>query len=351
MTDEIPPPSSAWPDTRERIASRYFDLLEAAGSPLLGAGESIREQLRSQLLAIVDEAVGFTAPDTTAPGLSATIGRERASRGVHPSASLAAATMIFAASLDEVSAHLAAESVPEPLQTAALRLNAAILQRMADAAANYVDFLLAKAGSAHRDEALRLSRELHDTVGPAIAVGLQNLDLIEYWNERDPHAARARIQSGREQLHDAMALVRALAAETRVTVEPGGLVDALRRHLATLPRTITTRFTSDEDLTHLSAHYASETFLILREAIRNATQHSNPSTVTVDLTVTEAALTASVTDDGDGFDVESTARGTGRASMQERADLIGADLVTVSRASGTTVTLTVPLPTGAPHAT
>jgi signal transduction histidine kinase len=348
VTDETLPPPSPWLGTRERIVLRYFDLLAQANSPLLAAGEPIQDQLRSQLLAIVDDAVGFTPPPTD-PGLSATIGRDRASSGVHPSASLAAATMIFAASLEHVAAQLRANAVPDPLHTAALRLNAAILRRMADAAAYYVGFLLEKAGSAHRDEALRLSRELHDTVGPAIAIGLQNLDLIEYWSERNPEAARARIQSGREQLHDAMALVRALAAETRVSVEPAGLADALLRHLATLPKAITTTLTSSGALAALSPQYASETFLILREAVLNAARHAAPETVRVDVTVAGGTLVGTVSDDGRGFDVRSTAGGTGRASMQERADLIGAALDITSTLSGTTVKLTVPLPAGATH--
>ncbi|TCJ31015.1 sensor histidine kinase [Nocardioides jejuensis] len=349
MTDENPS-RSTWLITRDRIADRYFDLLAADDSPLLGAGEAIQQQLRSQLLAIVDEAVDFIPPPSAeTSGLSATIGRDRASTGVHPSASLAAANLIFAASLDDVAEHLRSDAVPDPLHAASLRLNKAILQRMADAAANYVGFLLEKAGTAHRDEALRLSRELHDTVGPAIAVGLQNLDMIEYWSERDIDAARARIQTGRQQLHDAMGLVRALAAETRVAVEPAGTGDALRRHLATLPKTITTRYTSNTTLADLAPHYGSEIFLILREAVRNAATHGSPSTVTVDISVAGTTLTGSVIDDGHGFDATSASHGTGRASMQERADLIGADLDIVSTPSGTAVTLTVPLPSGAPH--
>lgn len=338
-----PEHADEWANARTRMRDRYLALLEDAGSPLLQAGESVRVQLISQLESVADDAAQMYPGEHDAT-LSETIGRSRAATGVHPSASLAAANMIFAACLTELSAHLARCGEPLPTEAAALRLNRAILSRMADAAANYVSYLLEKAGTAHREEARRLGRELHDAVGPVIAVGLQNLELVEYWSPIDPGKAREKIASGKQNLHEALTLVRSLAAETRLAVEPHEIASALRTFLDALPESITTKFATNDTLASLPPHYGNEIFLILREAARNAATHARPTTLCVDVAVRGNTLVATVRDDGTGFDPAQTTIGTGRASMAERAALIGAELNIKTTSDGTTVTLTVPLP-------
>ena len=335
---------NTWSAARSLILRRYLELLEAAGSPLLAAGPAVRAQLEAQLLGVIDAAAG---PDVApvAPALSSTIGRDRAAAGIHPSASLAAANMIFAAALHDLAEHLGREGVAAPLETAALRLNAAILQRMAEAAANYVSYLLEKTGTAHREEARRLSRELHDAVGPIVAIGIQNLDLIEFWSTTDPDKTQQKIDEGRHNLREAMHLIRSLAAETRLSVEPSEVCDALRAHLESLPGAIRTEFRTNHDLADLAPHYANEIFLILREAARNAAAHGEPSELVIDIKVVGTMFVGTVRNNGRSFDAASTSStGTGTSSMKERAALIGATLETTSTTGSTEVTLTVPLP-------
>jgi signal transduction histidine kinase len=341
--NESPP---AWSDVRRGILKRYLDLLAASGSPLLDAGDAVQAQLHAQLYSVIDEAsLDSPAPVPGSPQLSTAIGRDRAASGIHPSASLAAANMIFAAALTDLAAHLEREGVPSPLETAALRLNAAILRRMAEAAANYVSYLLEKAGTAHREEARRLSRELHDAVGPIVAINIQNLDLIEHWSGTDPDKAQQKIEDSRRTLREAMSLIRSLAAETRLTVEPHEICEALRSHLASLPASIRTELRATDDLTGLPPHYGNEIFLILREAARNAVAHGDPTELVIDISVAGATLTATVRNDGRGFDpTAADSPGTGVSSMRERAALIGATLNLTSTPDATAVTLVVPLP-------
>ncbi|HWU32468.1 MAG TPA: hypothetical protein VN108_06320, partial [Marmoricola sp.] len=79
---------------------------------------------------------------------------------------LAAASLIFASALPEIAAYLQADEDTNHLEQAAVRLNAVILRRMGEAAFGYVEYLLGKAATAQRDEALQLSRELHDALRP-----------------------------------------------------------------------------------------------------------------------------------------------------------------------------------------
>lgn len=336
---------STWPARRDDILARYIELLTAERSPLLQAGPEVRTQMEAQLFAVIDEAAGETAEGPPTADLSSRIGRARAASGIHPSVSLGAAQQIFVAALPSLTCFLEERGNAAAATTAAVSLNAAILNRMAEAAANYVGYLLDKADQAHRDEALRLSRELHDTVGPSITAAVQSLDLAERYRATDPRRAEDKLNSARETLVEAATDLRALAAETRVTVDPGGLAEALTSHVSNLPDHLHGTVTTQGALDGIPSHYEREVFLILREAIRNAALHSGATEIRVNLAVEGIHLSGSVHDNGAGFDTDDTdAGGTGMESMHERAAILGAALKVASSRNGTTVSLTVPLP-------
>lgn len=196
---------STWPGHRRHILSRYFELLAEEQSPLLQTGAEVKAQLAAQLFAVVDEAANETGEACAEGDLSEQIGRARAASGIHPSVSLAAARQIFVAALPSLTCYLHEHMGAAASTTAAERLNAAILTRMADAAANYVGYLLDKADQAHRDEALRLSRELHDTIGPGITAAVHSLDLANRYGATDPQRAGDKLKLARETLVEAAA--------------------------------------------------------------------------------------------------------------------------------------------------
>jgi signal transduction histidine kinase len=79
-------------------------------------------------------------------------------------------------------------------------------------------------------------------------------------------------------------------------------------------------------------------YFVCSEALQNAVKHGYPSTVRISLTQRAGTLTFAVDDDGRGFDVDTTAGGTGLRSMRERIDVIGATVEIASRQGlGTTV--------------
>lgn len=339
-----PVEASTWRGQREHILARYFALLAEEQSPLIQAGPDVEAQLAAQLFAVIDEAAGEMV-DAPRSDLSSHIGRARAASGVHPSVSLAAARLIFVAALPSLTRHLKDRGDTAAATTAAMSLNAAILNRMSDAAANYVGYLLDKADHAHRDEARRLSRDLHDAVGPSIAVAVQSLDLADRYRSSDPERAEGKLTLARRTLVEASTALRALAAETRVAVQPGGLATALTEYLTHLPDQIHGKFPSQVPLDGIPTHYEREVFLILREAIRNAVAHSTANEISVRLAVEGIHLLGAVHDNGGGFETNGTGRrGTGMDSMHERAALLGAHLDVASSSTGTKILLTVPLP-------
>ena len=97
---------------------------------------------------------------------------------------------------------------------------------------------------------------------------------------------------------------------------------------------------------HLAPAQRREIFLILKEAVHNASRHARPSAVSVCLEVRGRDLIAEVRDDGAGFRIEEVdgRQGRGLRNLRMRAGLLGGDLtLDAAPGQGTRVSLRVPL--------
>jgi signal transduction histidine kinase len=99
----------------------------------------------------------------------------------------------------------------------------------------------------------------------------------------------------------------------------------------------------------LADAHATAVFRIVQESLTNVSRHAGASRVAVTLVSTELALDLRVSDDGQGFDLESAQRGYsyGLLGMGERARLIGGTLhVDSAPGAGTMVSINLPLDSG-----
>jgi signal transduction histidine kinase len=79
------------------------------------------------------------------------------------------------------------------------------------------------------------------------------------------------------------------------------------------------------------------------EALGNAVAHAQAQHAHIELDGTDASVAVTISDDGAGFDPDSTVRGAGLTYMNDRADAAGGTLTVDSRPGhGTIVTLTLP---------
>jgi len=227
---------------------------------------------------------------------------------------------------------------------AVLALNESINRRAGEAIAAYTAFLLDRVHQAQAEERCRIARDLHDRLGERLSMGLRQLDLQEIAGS-DP-LSQAGI--ARTVLTDAMVRLRLVNSDLR-DAPVTSLAKAIVRYLDSAPHGAEVRLRVSGDETWAGPAVLDETFLIAREAIRNALAHGAPRLVRIDVDVAPHELRMSVEDDGRGFvpvkNTESRFAGTGLASMRERATAVGGRL-TVSSApgSGTSVQLIVPLP-------
>jgi signal transduction histidine kinase len=208
-------------------------------------------------------------------------------------------------------------------------------------------------------ERARWARELHDeTVQDLGALrlllaGARGQDDVEQLRrtidaaighvDREVEGLRHLITALRPAALDDLGLVAALEALAR----RAGAIDGL---------TVRTDIPVDSDVPRLDPEIESAVYRVVQEALTNTAKHSGASQVLLALRLDNGRLTATVRDDGGGFELAergetaepAPGHGVGLEGMRERAELVGAELTIDSRAgAGTTVRVSVP--TAAPR--
>ena len=196
-------------------------------------------------------------------------------------------------------------------------------------------------------ERSRLSRDLHDQTGQALAALLLGLNA----------ARRAEtLETAQSSLADLDALVREALADVRsiaVRLRPAaldelGLGAALERLATTVGGgrstevSVTTTLSDDR---RLPAEIETAVYRIVQEAAANAVRHGGAGRVEVTVVTRPDAVIASIEDNGCGFDpADVTAGRLSLEGMRERAGLFNGRLrIESAPGHGTTVTAELPL--------
>ena len=201
-------------------------------------------------------------------------------------------------------------------------------------------------------ERSRLAREIHDTV----AQGLSSIQLLLHAAERAdgdrPGAEHVRL--ARETAAEGLADTRRFIRELASPLLDDGLAQALARLGEQQPGT-------DGDLRievetsqtgHLPMTVQTALLRIAQGALANVRQHAHATVARVVLDATDAEVTLTVSDDGDGFSfapelVGARAAGSdsfGLRAIAERVEQLGGDLLVDSAPGrGTTLTVTFPV--------
>jgi signal transduction histidine kinase len=185
----------------------------------------------------------------------------------------------------------------------------------------------------------RLARELHDSVTQTIFSMTLTTQSALLLLDHDPRQASAQLDRLHQLSQSALAEMRALISKLRPEqVTEGGLVTALRRHLADrrLPESLAVSLEVEGDQP-LSSVEEQGLFRIAQEALNNIVKHAQASEARIQLHLLEP-LWLEIKDQGQGFDLER-ARNSGRVglvSMGERAAEIGWNLRIITAPSAGT---------------
>jgi signal transduction histidine kinase len=193
-----------------------------------------------------------------------------------------------------------------------------------------------------------VSKFLHDSVGQNLtALGLQ-LDLIRMDLEVVSPETCARAIEIQNQLGEMMESVREYSYELNPsTVERAGLRPALDRFASRIRERFSgmLRVNVDPSL-KIDPKLAGAVYQIAQEAVENAVQHSNCSTIEIAVKSTRTGTVVEVRDNGRGFDpadLVAGRRGLGLLSMEHYAAQAGLELsITSTKEFGTTVRAALP---------
>ncbi|MFZ0625735.1 MAG: histidine kinase [Acidimicrobiia bacterium] len=226
---------------------------------------------------------------------------------------------------------------PDSLSRADLTDIEAFVQPVSIAFAN-LQLLQDIVGSAVSEERIRLAREMHDDIGPALAsLGLA-LDMAAMQQAQHPELS-SDLKVLRSNVTKLVEDVRASVADLRTAPGPT-LTARLLQSTGQLEDGPLVVVDLDERRPPRPA-VIGELTAIITEATRNAHHHSGGSRIVVSGRIDRANGRCAVTDDGIGFDPGHEPEGHfGLIGMRERAEKIGARINFESKqGAGTTVTV------------
>lgn len=208
--------------------------------------------------------------------------------------------------------------------------------------------LAAHVETVREEEKAHIAREVHDELGQMLTVLKLEISMCEIsFAELDPGLA-ARLQSMKRLIAQLFQQVRDVATALRPPILDAGIASAIdwqarrfeeRTGIACLVEV-------PECPPQLSNAKAVGLFRILQEALTNVMRHANAQTVSLRLEQRGDVLSLSISDDGQGFVVQSGRQGLsfGLVGMQERAQMLGGTLVLESQpGEGTLIQVSVPL--------
>ena len=202
---------------------------------------------------------------------------------------------------------------------------------------------------AQEEERKRISRELHDGLGPSLAAAVNRLRVVQRMVHKNPGQAQKELDEITQGLKANIQDIRLLIHELRpLELDQLGLRGALQQQLDRFE--ISARITLSSGIDpNVTLDPLSEitVFRVLQECLGNVEKHAGAHAVEVLLQKNDGGCWLSVSDDGNGFDPGTVANGgsegVGLVGMRERAELVGGTLSVDARLGrGTCVVLRIP---------
>jgi signal transduction histidine kinase len=209
------------------------------------------------------------------------------------------------------------------------------------------------ADRARTEERNRIARDLHDVIAHSLTVSLLHVASARMAVQYDPAGAVRALEEaerlGRESLDEVRATVGLLRVddEEQGGASGGGVAPPLPG-AAELPALIQrfrsagadVGFSVRGEVGSMPATTGLAVYRIVQEAVTNAVKHAPGAPVTVDLSVTDAAVELAV----DSAGRPRSGSGSGLVSMRERAESLGGTLSCGPGGRGWLVRAALPLP-------
>ncbi|GGS14509.1 hypothetical protein GCM10010252_62460 [Streptomyces aureoverticillatus] len=297
--------------------------LAAVGDPLNvlpEAATTVAEALRSPYVAI-----DLDVPGTQ--GGQATTRRRVAAHGTGAPVVLRLALVHRGTEIGELA--VATRSADETFSAADLRLLDDVTRHLAQAAAGVRLSLSLQRAREHTvlvraEERRRLSRDLHDGVGPALAGATHALREAAPLVRTRPGTARSLMDAALDQVRRGGADLRRISLALRSPVDQLGLREALLAYLDRVPLTV--HASVPDEIPRLPAAVEEAAYRILTEVMDDVLRTGGGQALWVRLELTPTYVVLSLAHDADGSPAV--------ASPRERAAELGGDCAVGPRDDG-----------------
>ena len=177
-----------------------------------------------------------------------------------------------------------------------------------------------------------ISWELHDNVGQLLAYASMQLNML---TTKAPDDLKSKVSETSDIVKESLKEVRSLSKSLNNEVILNmGFEDSILNELNRIKRM---KFSSAELIINGSQKVIENKkheiilFRILQEFFSNSVKYSEADSINVTLDYQDDQLLITVTDNGVGFDILSSEKGSGLINMNSRAELINATLDLVSQ--------------------
>jgi signal transduction histidine kinase len=220
-------------------------------------------------------------------------------------------------------------------------LTAELLQRLEELRASRQRLV-----AAQDEERRRLERNLHDGAQQNLVALKVKLGLAETFTDKDPAKARQLLGEIKSDADEALETLRDLARGIYPPLlADKGLAVALESQArkATVPVML-----EAVGVSRYSQDIEAAVYFCCLEALQNVQKYARATQATIRLGESDGVLLFEVEDDGQGFDLAATPRGSGLTNMSDRLDALGGSVVVQSQpGSGTQLVGTMPIMAGA----
>jgi two-component system sensor histidine kinase UhpB len=195
-------------------------------------------------------------------------------------------------------------------------------------------------------EKTSLARDLHDEIGQCVSAIHADAAAIRNRGGESVRESAEAIVEVTEQLKQ---IVRGMLQRLRPPIIAGlGVMPALRDLVGAFQQRnpdVACCMDCEDELLSLDAEVSVAIYRVIQECLTNITVHARASIVDINITLSGAALSLTVSDDGIGFVPAPGNRGYGLTGIRERIKVLGGTCdIQTQPGHGTRIAALVPLP-------
>jgi two-component system NarL family sensor kinase len=189
-----------------------------------------------------------------------------------------------------------------------------------------------------------ISREIHDNIGQKLTLVKLRLNTLRVGNEEARGNIDESVRILGEVISDLSDLSRSMSSEM---IMQNGLFRAVEFEVSQLSKSgiFDIGLEVKGDPVFLDVKNELSLFRIIQESLNNIIKHSKATVIRFSLHYEEDLLQIIISDNGQGFDIESISNvGSGLRHMRRRAEIMGGSFLLESNAeNGTVINIKIPI--------